>query len=129
MRGDLVPLQQEIQLCKQYVALEQLRLGERLQVDWQMQDLPEDALIPQLLLQPLLENAVYHGIEPLPQGGCIKVDSAPQRQRTASQCQKPSLHRASDDPHRGNKMALRNIRERLDLLFDVGGTLSGRKRQ
>ncbi|MDD5383325.1 MAG: histidine kinase [Gallionella sp.] len=115
---DLVPLRQEIELSKQYIALEKLRMGERLHVDWQIQDVPGDVLIPPLLLQPLLENAVYHGIEPLPQGGSIAV----------------ALHRSGDELrlrvdnpcapsgtalHAGNKMALQNIRERLALLFDV----------
>ena len=66
---DLVPLRQEIELGRQYLALEQLRMGERLRVNWHIEDMPDDALMPPLMLQPLLENAVYHGIEPLPQGG------------------------------------------------------------
>jgi len=115
---DLVPLQKEIQLSRQYVALEQLRMGERLRVEWQMQDLPEDALIPQLLLQPLLENAVYHGIEPLPQGGCINVAVRRSGDELQIKVENPSLPR-SEGAHRGNKVALLNIRERLDLLFDV----------
>lgn len=115
---DLVPMRQEVQLSKQYLALEQLRIGERLKVDWRMGGVEDDVLIPPLLLQPLLENAVYHGIESLPQGGVISI----------------ALHRAGDalhvtveNPcaqseaalHSGNRMALRNIRERLALLFDV----------
>jgi len=115
---DLVPLQKEIQLSKQYVALEQMRMGERLQVDWQMQDLPEDALIPQLLLQPLLENAVYHGIEPLPQGGIIRVILRCSGDELQLKVENPCLPRG-EGRHRGNKVALSNIRERLDLLFDV----------
>jgi two-component system, LytTR family, sensor histidine kinase AlgZ len=115
---DLVPLQKEIQLSKQYVALEQMRIGERLQVDWQMQELPEDAMIPQLLLQPLLENAVYHGIEPLPQGGSIKVTLRRNGDELQLKVENPCLPR-SEGTHRGNKVALSNIRERLDLLFDV----------
>jgi len=115
---DLVPLQKEIQLSEQYVALEQMRMGERLQVDWQMQGLPEDALIPQLLLQPLLENAVYHGIEPLPQGGTIKVALLRNGDELKLKVENPCLPR-SEGKHRGNKVALSNIRERLDLLFDV----------
>jgi len=115
---DLVPLQKEIQLSKQYIALEQMRMGERLQVDWQMQDLPEDALIPQLLLQPLLENAVYHGIEPLPQGGSIKVTLRRSGDELQLKVENPCLPR-SEGKHRSNKVALSNIRERLDLLFDV----------
>jgi two-component system sensor histidine kinase AlgZ len=70
-RGDLVPARQEVALAQQYLALEQLRLGERLKVSWHTEDLPEDALMPPLILQPLLENAVYHGIEPMAEGGLI----------------------------------------------------------
>jgi two-component system sensor histidine kinase AlgZ len=111
-------LQKEIQLSKQYIALEQLRIGERLRVDWQMQDLPEDALVPQLLLQPLLENAVYHGIEPLTQGGCINITLSSSGDELQIKVENPCLER-SEVRHRGNKIALLNIRERLDLLFDV----------
>lgn len=115
---DLVPLSQEIQLSKQYLALEQLRMGERLGVDWEINDAPMNALIPPLLLQPLLENAVYHGIEPLPHGGEIKIQMS---------CRGKELRLVVENPcaavvaerHSGNKMALQNIRERLELLFDV----------
>ena len=115
---DLVPLRREIELSKQYIALEQLRMGERLRVDWQIQDMPDDALIPPLLLQPLLENAVYHGIEPLPQGGSIAVALRRSGDELRLRVENP---RASSGaaPHAGNKMALQNIRERLALLFDV----------
>src|SRR5690606_31316183 len=60
----LVPLCDELALARGYLALEHLRLGERLQVEWDVDTLPVDALVPPLTLQPLLENAVYHGIEP-----------------------------------------------------------------
>jgi two-component system sensor histidine kinase AlgZ len=142
---DLVPLSREIQLSKQYIALEQLRMGERLSVDWQIQDVPEKALIPPLLLQPLLENAVYHGIEALPQGGCIKIvlrcsgdelhltvenpcverSTAARGLRDAGdilnnpQPEKPLPPGAANRQRINNKMALQNIRERLDLLFDA----------
>jgi two-component system, LytTR family, sensor histidine kinase AlgZ len=141
---DLVPLSREIQLSKQYIALEQLRMGERLSVDWQMQDVPENALIPPLLLQPLLENAVYHGIEALPQGGNIKIVLRRNGDELRLTVENPcvergipakGLHGAGDlhnnyehersAPATGNKqrsnnkMALQNIRERLDLLFDA----------
>lgn len=115
---DLVPLGLEIKLTKQYLALEQLRMGQRLVVDWDVSAAPMDVLIPPLLLQPLLENAVYHGIEPLPQGGRIKIRVS---------CTAKQLHLVVENPcaatmverHAGNKMALQNIRERLELLFDV----------
>lgn len=114
---DLAPLPQEIRLCKQYLALEQMRMGERLRVDWQMEDVPDDALVPPLLLQPLLENAVYHGIEPLSQGGCINITLRLSDKRIQIKVENPCLLR--NESHQGNKIALSNIRERLELLFDV----------
>ena len=115
---DLVPLRQEIQLCKHYIALEQLRLGDRLRTDWQVQDVQDDALIPPLLLQPLLENAVYHGIELLPQGGCIDIVLRRSGDELHLKVNNPCTLRKVE-LHPGNRIALRNIRERLDLLFDV----------
>ncbi len=115
---ELVALSKEMELARQYLNIEALRLGERLKVNWDTANMPPDALIPPLILQPLLENAVYHGIEPLAEGGAIEV----------------KLYRNNDDLHlevsnpvqartaprtAGNKMALSNIRERLSLLFDV----------
>jgi two-component system sensor histidine kinase AlgZ len=115
---DLVSLGQEVKLAKQYLALEQLRMGQRLQVDWDLEGATMNVLIPSLLLQPLLENAVYHGIEPLPQGGCVKIRVT---------CSGHELRLVIENPcvsspvtrHAGNKMALQNIRERLELLFDA----------
>lgn len=115
---NLVPLRREIRLCKQYLALEQLRLGDRLRVDWQTENLPDDTLIPPLLLQPLLENAVYHGIEPLPEGGCIEILLLRSDEELHIRVKNPRVTR-SDAPHLGNRLALGNIRERLDLLFDA----------
>lgn len=115
---DLVPLTQEIALTKQYLALEQLRLSDRLHVNWHIEALPEQAQIPPLLLQPLLENAVYHGIEPLIAGGTIDIfmhQKGKEFQIKVENTCTPQL----PFPHAGNKMALQNIRERLALLFDV----------
>jgi two-component system sensor histidine kinase AlgZ len=114
---DLVPLLQEIKLCRQYLALEQLRMGERLQVNWQIQNVADDTQIPPLLLQPLLENAVYHGIEPLPQGGCINITLLGSEKRMQIGVENPRPQR--EEVHQGNKIALSNIRERLALLFDA----------
>lgn len=66
---DLVPLKKEIALCKQYLSIESLRLEDRLTINWQIDNISMEALIPPLILQPLIENAVYHGIEPIPEGG------------------------------------------------------------
>lgn len=114
---DLVPLDHEIELSRQYLSLEQLRLGDRLKVNWHTEDLPDDALVPPLMLQPLLENAVYHGIEPLPDGGTIDVRLSRSDNELHFEIYNPRLE---FNPHRaGNKLALANIRERLSLLFDI----------
>lgn len=115
--SDLVPIRNEIALARQYLALEQLRLGERLKVSWQVQDLPDDALMPPLMLQPLLENAVYHGIEPLTVGGTINIKLYRSGNEIHLEVRNPS--QALGNRHAGNKIALTNIRERLALQFDV----------
>ncbi len=71
--ADLTTLGREIELARQYLNLEQLRLGPRLAVEWKIEDAPRDALVPPLLLQPLVENAVYHGIEPGVAPGTIEI--------------------------------------------------------
>jgi two-component system sensor histidine kinase AlgZ len=115
--GDLVPIRQEVELARQYLALEQLRLGERLKVNWHMDDMPEDALLPPLMLQPLLENAVYHGIEPLTEGGIIDVRVYRSGNEMHLEMYNPRQEQGSH--HVGNKIALANIRERLALQFDI----------
>lgn len=115
---DLVPLRKEVGFCRQYIALEQLRMGDRLKVSWDIQGVPDDALIPPLVLQPLLENAVYHGIELLPEGGCIEVLLRSIGDKIQIRVANPYTEK-SYKSHQGHKIALRNIRERLDLLFDV----------
>lgn len=120
---ELVALNQEVELAKRYLSIEELRLGERLKVHWDTQDMAPDALIPPLILQPLLENAVYHGIEPLQEGGTIEVKLYLDRDgihlEVSNPCAPASLTREDGKQKRGNKMALSNIRERLALLFDV----------
>ena len=63
----------ELRLCHSYLDLEGLRLGPRLRLEWQIESLPKDAWLPAMSLQPLLENAVYHGIETLVDGGTVSV--------------------------------------------------------
>ena len=114
----LVPLQTEFVLCRQYLEIEQLRLGERLRVAWHIDNMPEDALVPPLILQPLLENAVYHGIEPVAEPGEININIYRNRDQVVFVLRNP-FRGDSGTHHEGNKMALNNIRERLALHFDV----------
>jgi two-component system, LytTR family, sensor histidine kinase AlgZ len=121
---ELTPIAHEIELCRQYLDLEQLRLGERLHVEWHTEKMPPDALVPALALQPLMENAVYHGIEPSDKPGVISINIYAVRDRLHVVLRNP--YRASGGHHAGNKMALANIRERLQLHFDVAAELTTR---
>jgi two-component system sensor histidine kinase AlgZ len=119
---ELVTLKKEVELTRQYLALEQLRLGDRLKVNWQIMSMPQDALIPPLILQPLLENSVYHGIEPLRDGGEINIKIYLNGKELHLDVYNP--YEPDGKEHDGNKMALVNIRERLSLLFDVEASYS-----
>ena len=121
---DLAPLENEVELCRQYLALEQLRLGARLQIDWHVDNMPKDALMPPLVLQPLLENAVYHGIEPSIEPGVVSVNIYHVRDQVHMVLRNP--YRKDGNHHAGNKMALGNIRERLALHFDAEASLRTR---
>ncbi|MGH8634404.1 MAG: sensor histidine kinase [Burkholderiales bacterium] len=121
---ELTPLTRELDLCRQYLGIEQLRLGERLRVEWQLEAMPRDALVPPLVLQPLLENAVYHGIEPRVEPGTIIVNVAAVGNELRAVLRNP--YRPDGGHHGGNRMALANIRERLALHFDAEANLSTR---
>src|SRR6185312_943055 len=77
----LAPIAGEVELARQYLALESLRLGDRLRVTWDTATMPADAMVPPLILQPLVENAVYHGIEPMEAGGEIVIVVAREAER------------------------------------------------
>jgi two-component system sensor histidine kinase AlgZ len=121
---DLVPLSAEIALSRQYLYLERLRLGERLQVRWDIDTCPPDALVPPLMLQPLIENAVYHGIEPLGEPGEITVHLSGRDDRLLVEIANPCQAGTGNSHHSGNRMALANIRERLALFFDLKASLA-----
>ena len=121
---DLAPLEKEVELCRQYLGLEQLRLGERLCIEWHVDNMPKDALMPPLVLQPLLENAVYHGIEPSIEPGVVSVNIYHVRDQVHMVLRNP--YRKEGSHHAGNKMALGNIRERLALHFDAEASLRAR---
>ncbi len=122
---ELAPLADEVELCRQYLELEQLRLGERLLVDWNVKSMPGDAMVPPLVLQPLLENAVYHGIEPSSAPGTVSINLFLSRGEVHAILKNP--YREEGGRHRsGNKMALANVRERLALHFDAEASLESR---
>ena len=112
-----VRLADEISLLERYAAIEQLRLGERLRISWDLDGAPADALLPPLVLQPLLENAVYHGVEPNTGISDVLVRIVRRGDRVLAQIENPYLE--AEVKRAGNRMALENIRERLQLFFDA----------
>lgn len=119
--GELVSLADEIALAKQYLELENLRLGERLSVDWQIGAVAMDLPIPPLMLQPLLENAVYHGIEPSPEGGTVRIVIGQADDELRIAIANPTAGQVQHAA--GNQIALANIRERLALYYDLEARL------
>lgn len=117
----LAPIASEVELARQYLAIETLRLGDRLRITWRIDDMPADALVPPLLLQPLVENAVYHGIEPSPDGGEIAIDIGRSGPQVHLMLTNPLPAASRQAP--GNRMAIANIRERLQLHFDAEASM------
>ena len=114
----LVPLADEIRLARSYIEIEQFRLGDRLRVKWDCERVPPGATVPILLLQPLLENAVRHGVEPTAAGGDIRV-RINARDTTLRVEISNTMVDSTAGASPGNGMALANIGERLALHFDA----------
>ena len=119
--GEMISLADEIALGKQYFELERLRLGERLAVDWQIGAVSMNLPIPPLMLQPLLENAVYHGIEPSPEGGTVSVSITQHGDELRIAIANPNTGQSQHAA--GNHIAVANIRERLALYYDLEARL------
>jgi len=120
--SERVTLDDEVSVAERYLRMEQLRLGDRLRVEWDIDRLPRKRWVPSLILQPLLENAIYHGIEPSPQGGRIGISGWAEGKRITIKITNPRAPSRADAHHKGNQIALENIRLRLQLAF---GTQAG----
>jgi two-component system, LytTR family, sensor histidine kinase AlgZ len=114
-KRNTITLWEELEVARIYQRIEELRLGARLRVDWHISQLPMKALVPGLLLQPLLENAIYHGVEPQPEGGVVTVSGELSGGLVTVIVRNRVADRQSD--REGNKLALANIRERLTLMY------------
>ncbi|HIV69677.1 MAG TPA: sensor histidine kinase [Candidatus Aquabacterium excrementipullorum] len=127
-------LADEVELARRYLGIEQLRFGERLSVNWHVDEAACAALVPTLLLQPLVENAVKHGVEVDPAGGWIRVEASRKGSRVvvtvsnsvplagqpaAGGLDTAALPGQASASRRGHGIALRNVRQRLLLMHDV----------
>ena len=116
---------EELETCRRYLRIEQLRLGARLRVEWRVEALPAALPIPALSLQPLLENAIYHGIQMLPEGGCIEVSGHYADALVAIEVRNPMPPPQAAAPQRGNRMALDNVARRLRALYGDEAGMAG----
>jgi two-component system sensor histidine kinase AlgZ len=121
-----VALSEELDLCQKYVHIESLRLDERLTVIWNIDVDSSQVRIPLLTLQPLLENAIYHGIQPLPSGGEVQVDISIQDNKLVASITNP-LPEKAQQPAQGNRMALDNIRRRLEATYGASASVVSHK--
>jgi len=121
--GEAVTLAEEVELAQRYLAIEQIRFGDRLQVSWELDPDAGTARVPPLLLQPLVENAVRHGVEPAADGGIIRV-------RTRVKLGRAVVSIANTVPptpsQPGSGIALHNVRERVRLMHDVAAQFDTR---
>jgi two-component system sensor histidine kinase AlgZ len=113
----LVPISAEREISRQYLEIEKLRLGDRLKVSWHVNNVPRSALIPALTLQPLLENAIYHGIEPRFQGGTLRIELWGENETLNIMISNPLPDVPKHAHGKGNKIAMDNIRLRLHSHF------------
>jgi len=113
----LVPISAEREISRQYLEIEKIRLGDRLQIKWNVADIPRSAQIPALTLQPLLENAIYHGIEPRFAGGMIRIDMWMEGELLNIMITNPLPDVRKNVHSKGNRLAQDNIRQRLATQF------------
>ncbi|GAD22465.1 sensor histidine kinase [Acidovorax sp. MR-S7] len=123
-QGEWTTLHEEIALARRYLDIEQVRFGERMRVQWVLDPRAGDARLPPLLLQPLVENAVKHGVEPSAHGVAkLRIATELQAGRVAltitNTVPAPQPHDAPPGAPRGHGIAQANVRDRLRLLHDV----------
>lgn len=110
-------LRDELALTKSYISIELLRMGDRLEVEWQLDDAAMDVEVPSLCMQPLVENAIYHGIEPVAEGGKINISAQLDNNRLCLSVSNPLSEQSDIKRHKGNHMAQTNIQTRLSLMY------------
>lgn len=116
-----VSLEDELAMLERYLSIEELRLGPRLKIRYDVDSAPLDIRLPSLLLQPLVENAVYHGIQPMPEGGVIRIRALPEAAGVRISIENPRPD--PPQPSQGHGMALNNVQLRLRYAFGARSSL------
>lgn len=110
-------VQEELTTCRQYLRIEELRFGNRLRTEVELDHLPGNALLPKFSLQPLVENAIYHGIELSPEGGTVRIAGQREGNQMTIRIENSLPKRATVMPREGNRIARENVRQRLEAFF------------
>ncbi|MBD1550182.1 sensor histidine kinase [Pseudomonas typographi] len=126
--GSVVGWADELALAKRYLSIEHYRLGERLQLEWRIDEVPDDVPIPQLTLQPLLENALIHGIAPRKEGGQVSIEASYHRGVFVLSVSNPYDEASAGPVASGTRQALANIEARLGALFGPRASLTVERR-
>ncbi|WP_207626616.1 sensor histidine kinase [Parendozoicomonas haliclonae] len=114
----LISVDEELELARQYMNIESLRFGERIETVWDLPSLPIEANIPRLCLQPVLENAVYHGIQPVPEGGTITITVKQEDESIEFVvCNTLPESANTETSEKGNQIAQKNIADRLNAIY------------
>ncbi len=125
----LVQFSEETMLTNRYIEMEQLRFSERLQVKCDFDEIPGNALVPSLSLQPLIENAIYHGIEPLPDGGIIDITGRFKDNKIHIKIVNPVPDQSQIKfKRKGHRIAMDNVTQRLTKHFGKKATLTSFKK-
>jgi len=119
----LVSVNHELGLCRRYINIEKLRLGDRLNMDWQIEELPDSCTIPSLLLQPIIENAIYHGIQPRAAGGTVEISVQARDNRLTIIVRNPLPKGPGEEltVKPGNRVAMNNIMHRMNAYYGDRG--------
>lgn len=122
---NMTTLAEELELTKSYLAIETLRLGDRLQIEWQIDESLLKTEVPSLIIQPLAENSIYHGIEPISKGGKIIISALQIGNKLKLSISNPIMSEKQSSAFRkGNQMAQDNIKQRLKLVYGKKGDFS-----
>ncbi len=119
----LVPFSAEYEMASKYMTLEKMRLGDRLEDDWQINDIDETILLPILTLQPLIENAIYHGIETRLTGGKVSIKARQSRNNLYITIINPKPE-AGKNVRKGNQVARENLENRFRHLYKGEASIS-----
>jgi two-component system sensor histidine kinase AlgZ len=121
-RGRMAPLVDEIGVCNAYLRIEKARLGEKLEVKWDVSESLLNWPVPMLIIQPLVENAVYHGVSKLKEGGIIRIHIYTARDTLIIEVENP-MPSQEGYKSKGNQIAIDNIASRLNLIYGERGRL------